>query len=512
MLRALFIFIVVALLSALAIWLADNPGDLTMHWRGYEIRTSFVVGVGVMALAAFLVLLVYRIVSGFIDTPASVSAFLEKRRQQKGFLALSRGMVAVAAGDAAEAKRYAAQAHKLLDAPPLTLLLAAQAAQLEGDEKSASGYFERMLDAPETAFLGLRGLFIQARRAGDREQALAHARRAFELRPQTPWAAQAVFEIEAAEEDWDGALKTLDREVSAKVISRDKARRRRAVLLTAKAMTAAEATQGQAGEAQKAALEKAVVLALDAVALEPAFAPTVALAARLCSETGRARKAARLIEAAWDVEPHPDLADVWLNMTDGESGYDRAVRARVLAARNPEHIESRILVARGAIGARDWTAAREALAVYAGPDATETPTQRICELMAEIEEGAFGDRGAARGWLARALHAPQDPQWTGENYRSPRWAPIDPMTGAFDALVWTAPAIALAREEKRPRMSEKDAGPHIEKADAPEAPVVSPPERAARESPKAPLAFQPPLPDDPGPEEVDEAQEGERKW
>ena len=45
-----------------------------------------------------------------------------------------------------------------------------------------------------------------------------------------------------------------------------------------------------------------------------------------------------------------------------------------------------------------------------------------------------------------------------------------------------------------------------------EAPVVSPPERAAREAPKAPLAFQPPLPDDPGPEEVDEAQEGERKW
>ncbi len=61
---------------------------------------------------------------------------------------------------------------------------------------------------------------------------------------------------------------------------------------------------------------------------QPAFAPTVALAARLCSETGRARKAARLIEAAWDVEPHPDLADVWLDMTDGESGYDRAVRAR----------------------------------------------------------------------------------------------------------------------------------------------------------------------------------------
>jgi HemY protein len=186
MLRALYTFLIIAVLSAIAIWLADNPGELVMHWRGYEIRTSFVIGVAAMALAAFLALFFYRIVVSFIETPASVSAFLEKRRQQKGFLALSRGMVAVAAGDAGEAKRYAAQAHKLLDAPPLTLLLAAQAAQLEGNEAAATGYFEQMLAAPETEFLGLRGLFIQARRAGDRDKALAYARRAFELRPQTP--------------------------------------------------------------------------------------------------------------------------------------------------------------------------------------------------------------------------------------------------------------------------------------------------------------------------------------
>ena len=158
MLRAIFIFIVVALLSALAIWLADNPGDLTMHWRGYEIRTSFVVGVGVMALAAFLVLLVYRIVSGFIDTLASVAAFL-KAPPAKGFLALSRGMVAVAA-DAPEAKRYARRRTSFRCAAA-DAAARAQAAQLEGDEKSATGYFERMLEAPETAFLGLRGLFIQ---------------------------------------------------------------------------------------------------------------------------------------------------------------------------------------------------------------------------------------------------------------------------------------------------------------------------------------------------------------
>ncbi|MBX3445483.1 MAG: heme biosynthesis protein HemY [Parvibaculaceae bacterium] len=515
MLRALYTFLIIAVLSGIAIWLADNPGELVMHWRGYEIRTSFVIGVAAMALAAFLALFVYRIVVSFIETPASVSAFLEKRRQQKGFLALSRGMVAVAAGDAGDAKRYAAQAHKLLDAPPLTLLLAAQAAQLEGDEAGATKYFEEMLAAPETEFLGLRGLFIQARRAGDRDRALAHARRAFTLRPQTPWAAQAVFEIEAAEEDWDGALKTLDRVVAAKLIPRDDGRRRRAVLLAAKAMTAEEAARMQTGEARDAALNQAAKLAAEAASLEPHFAPVAALAARLHAATGKLRKGMKLVEEAWKSEPHPDLADVWLEMIEGETGYDRAERARALAARQPGHVESRILEARGAILARDWAGARNALSAYAGPGASEAPTQRICELMAEIEEGEFGDRGAARGWLTRALHAPEDPQWSGTGYRAHRWSPINPVTGEFDELRWSVPATApaAALEPQEDAASGTLPVPAEESAAAEES---APEADAAAEKPSEVLVFRPPLPDDPGPDdEADGASgeaRGERKW
>jgi hypothetical protein len=43
-------------------------------------------------------------------------------------------MVAVAAGDAAEAGRQAKRADALLGDPPLTMLLSAQAAQLNGDD------------------------------------------------------------------------------------------------------------------------------------------------------------------------------------------------------------------------------------------------------------------------------------------------------------------------------------------------------------------------------------------
>src|SRR3546814_3301448 len=67
--------------------------------------------------------------------------------------------------------------------------------------------------------------------------------------------------------------------------------------------------------------------------------------------------------------------------------------------------------------------------------------------MAEIEEGELGNRGSAREWLARALHAPEDPAWTGEGWRSAVWSPINPVTGEFDALEWRVPGSRLLAAE-----------------------------------------------------------------
>ncbi len=509
MLRALYTFLIIAALSALAIWLADNPGDLVMHWRGYEVRTSFVIGLGLMVAIAFLVLLAYRVMISVLRTPAGFSSFLDQRRRRRGFLALTRGMVAVAAGDAAEARRFAGQARRFLDETPLTLLLAAQAAQLEGKEDAARGYFEAMLATPETEFLGLRGLFVQARRAGDRTRALDIARRAFALRPKTPWAAQAVFEIETAEEDWQAALSTLDRMLSAKLVTRDVARHRRAVLLTALAQTAEEAARIQIGDAKKGPREKALSLALDAASLEPDFVPAVALAAKLCGETGRARRGAKLVEDIWTRRPHPDLADAYMNLIDGESAYDRFKRVRLLAGHNRDHIESRVALARAGVAARDWLAARGALEPYVGLNAVERPSQRICELMAAIEEGEHGDRGSAREWLARALHAPEDEAWTGEGYRSHRWSPINPVTGEFDALTWRAPGLRLPPAVV-PAAPVSAPAPVPEPEPAPVAAEKSAPAGAEEhhvrpqlEEDEA-LAFPPPLPDDPGPTGADD--------
>jgi len=506
MLRALYTFLVIAALAALSVWFADNPGNLVLHWRGYELRTSFVIGLGLLIGVALVVLFVWRVASGLLRAPANVSNYLDGRRRQNGFLALSRGMVAVAAGDVADARRHAGRARKLLDDTPMTLLLAAQAAQLEGRDDEAGRYFQAMLDEPETAFLGLRGLFVQARRAGDRVGALDYARRAFHLRPNAGWAAKAVFEIEAADQEWRAALRTLDRSLKAGQVTRDEARRRRLVLLTALALEEAQAARAEVGEARKPALDRALKRALQAVVLDPHFVPAAALAATLCGETGRARKGAKLVEEAWTASPHPDLAEAYMGLVEGESAYDRFKRMKLLAGHNRDHAESRVALARAAIGARDWLAARGALQVFVGGDAVERPTQRVCELMAEIEEGEFGNRGSAREWLSRALHAPEDPAWTGEGWRSHDWSPINPVTGEFDALTWRVPGLRLVGPDVPPVDDTSDKVPEsapkeiIALDDETNKKLGLPVSKAAFE----PEEYMPHLPDDPGPEGDDE--------
>jgi HemY protein len=88
----------------------------------------------------------------------------------------------------------------------------------------------------------------------------------------------------------------------------------------------------------------------------------------------------------------------------------------------PDHMESRLLLARQAIKTRRWKEARDALE----PLATAVPMPRVCALMAEIEQGESGNIGAAREWLARAVSAPPESPWlrTEFNLSTEEWATL----------------------------------------------------------------------------------------
>ena len=184
-------------------------------------------------------------------------------------------------------------------------------------------------------------------------------------------------------------------------------------------------------------MPRALRLAQVANKRAPDLVPATALAARLLVRKGAARKAARLIESAWRLGPHPDLARLYLDLHPGESHDQRLSRARVLVKLAPRDPESRMALATAAIAASDFRAAREAMRPLIEGD--EPPTARMCLVMAEIEEAEHGESGYVREWLARASRAPRDACWIADGVMSDQWMPASPVSGKLGAFVWKRP-------------------------------------------------------------------------
>lgn len=431
MVRVLIYLAVFACLAFGAVWLADRPGEVSVLWQGYRIETSVAIAaIGVVALA-FLVLLVWAILRFVLGLPSAFSLSSRARRRARGFEAVSRGMVAIGAGDPVAAGRYTGEARRFVPSEPLTLLLEAQTAQLSGDRGQAEAAFKAMLDRPETRVLGLRGLFVEAKRRGDMAAARAFADDAVRRSPSLAWANDALLDFHVQAGDWQAARTAVERRAALRLADKAEARRQRAVLL------AAEALQARDGEP-----EKALAAALEAVKLAPALTPAAALAGRMLSERGDVRKASKLLEAAWREAPHPDIAAAYLDARPGDSALDRLVRATTLTKLRPADPESVLAYAGAAIQAREFQKARETLKPLLAGGASV----RACLLMAELEEAEHGAAGRVREWLARATRAPRDAAWVADGLVSDHWLPVSPLTGRLDAFVWTVPPATLGSQ------------------------------------------------------------------
>lgn len=424
MVRLVVYLVTIALIASGLAWLADRPGTLQIVWQGYDIETSVFRAVVLLAAATAFLIFLWSVFRALWNSPAAIGHRLMRQRQRKGLDALSSGLIAIGAGDNALASRYALQARKSLPHEPLTHLLRAQSAELNGDRAAARRIYEAMLASPETEQLGLRGLFLEAHREGADEAARQFAARALKANPKLGWSSTALFEQQCKQKDWAGALTTLDHARKGGHIAKPAADRKRAVLLTA-----------QAAAAEDGAADKALAWALEAHALAPDLVPAAVIAGRIFASRGNTAKAAKILQKTWMKAPHPDLATVYAHARVGDSTRDRLDRIRQLAALNPHSIESPIAVASTAAEARLYDEARQALE----PLLADRLTQRVALLMARIEAGENGERGRVREWLARAMTAARDPVWMADGVISDHWEPTSPVDGRLDAFQWRVP-------------------------------------------------------------------------
>ncbi len=450
MTRVLLFFITVSLVAVGAAWLADRPGDLVLTWLGYRVEVSLMAAGIMLTVLLVAVVFIWSLIRGLAGTPGALGGFLRGRRTEKGFDALTRGMIAVGTGDTRAAAKYSSIADKALADQPLALLLRAQAAQLKGDRAGAERAFNAMLDHTDTENLGLRGLYIESKRQDDAVGMLGYAEQALKRDRATEWAASALFNMQCAAQKWASALETLSENSRQGMVDKAQARRWRAVLLTA-----------QAGDLEDSDPDRALILAEEANGLAPDLVQAAVLAGSLLGAAGNLRKANRILEKAWKAGPHPDIAEAYANIRAGDSVRDRLKRVKSLAQKTPGDPEGAVAIAGAAIDALDWKAARGALE----PLIAARPSQQVCSLMAEIDEGEHGDRGRAREWLARAMRAPRDFAWTADGITASQWAPISPVSGRLDAFEWKVPVERLSGGDEYGEEDDLEPLPEVEVED-----------------------------------------------
>jgi HemY protein len=428
--RALPALIVIIILIAVAIFIADRPGAVELDWQGWRIDTNLAVLALGMGLLGMIAAGIFHLLRRLVTAPAAFLRWRRERRREQGFRALTQGMVAVAAGDPEEAMKHSRRANALLSDPPLTLLLSAQAAQLNGDHNAAKKYFSAMLERAETEFLGLRGLLTQALHAGDEATALKLVERAKELRPKTPWVLHRLYHLRARAGRWVEAEATLAEAIGRKAVTEAIGRHHRAVLLHEQSREAAAARD----------TGRAIALAEKSMSADRGFAPAAIHLAQLQNAQSRPRRAIRTLLAAWRAAPQPALARAFSELFTAETPLQRVKRVETLAAANPYHAESNLALAEAALDAKLWGEARRHLMAAGAGNADPSP--RVCRLMAQLEDQEHGNDAAARAWLARAAQTPSaDPAYVCDHCGAvlPHWSAHCPYCGEFGSLSWQVP-------------------------------------------------------------------------
>lgn len=426
MLRILFFILTILVLGFGFAWLADRPGSLSILWQGQLIEMSLMVAASMLLAIIAVVMLVWWFVRMLFTSPHSVRRYFRARTRDRGYQALSTGMIAAGAGNAALAHKMSARARSLLraDQEPLILVLEAQTAVIEGRHDEARRLYQQMADDPETRELGLRGLYVEADRLGAYEAARQYAETAAESAPYLPWAAKATLEYRCRVGNWDDSIRLLDQQRVAHVLNRAEAERLKAVLLTAKAEDRLESEPVAARDN-----------ALQALKLAKDLVPAAIVAAKAYLREDNLRKASSVLEQVWKLNPHPQIAQAYLRARSGDSAVDRLKRAERLESLRTNNVESLLIVAEAALDAKDFKKARTKAEAAARMNSSE----RVYLLLADIEEAETGDQGRIRHWMAQALKAGRDPAWVADGYVSDKWLPLSPVTGRLDAFEWKVP-------------------------------------------------------------------------
>jgi HemY protein len=416
MLKVIVFIAAAGAIVAIAWLLAAVPGHVVASIGPYTIETSAPLAILILAALLIITLILLRLLRGVLAIPRTGAGWRRQYRRALGERAVTRALVALAAGEQGVARKEARRANHLLGNSPQTLLLTAEAGRLSGREDEAEAAFRALANHPDARFLGLRGLLRQAVDRRDWPEALTIAKQAEAAHPGTAWLRQQRAELALQTENWAEALELIGPDP------------RRPTYFVA----AADA------EADPA---RALNFAKQAWRQDPAFVPAALAYATRLRAAGHERRARSSILETWKRAPHPDLAAFFIATETDKLA--RAQAAKRLVASNPTHPESRILLAQMALEAGLTGEARHQIEAAQSEGLHQ---RRLCLLLAEVEEQERGTteagRLAQRDALRQAASAEPDPHWQCTNCHTDHagWHAKCSACGSVGTIQWQSSA------------------------------------------------------------------------
>ena len=417
--RILLVLLVSALVLAFVWALTDLPGRISGNVGDITFEAATPVVVLGLLLAFVVLYVVFRLLGAMVRLPRTLRAKSALRRRQAGDAATTRALLALAAGETGDARREASRARRLLGDTPATLLLAAAAGRIAGRIDESESAFRALADRKDAAFLGLRGLLLQAVEREDWAEAAALARQAETVQPGAAWLRRERERLAVRAGNWAAALELADGDAPKAAL--------------AAAAADAETDAGQAMRLAKLAWQD-----------DPSLAPAALAYARRLRAAGRESRALATIRQSWSIAPHPDLAEFALAPVD--TPLERMPAAQKLTQANPEHAESRLLLARIALQAGLIGEARRHVEAARGAGLNQ---RRLWLLLAEIDEADGGDQREA---LRHAASADPDPVWRCTACRTvcAEWHPSCPNCFTVGSLRWTTGSVATPLLQVQP--------------------------------------------------------------
>ena len=441
MIRAASLCLQTAFLVLAGVWLANEPGTVTIVWR--EWRVDAQIGILVLLIVCLVAfgITVYRSWQILRHGPMRLLSSHRLGRERKGYRELTRGMVSLAAGDATEALRHAYKADSLLNEPNAGHLLIAEAAKLQGKMALAKEHYETMSQTSDGALAGLRGLFEHAVSEGDHATALKLGAKIRELKQESVWLLPRYFQLKVAVRDWEGADEVLSDAIRRKAVPTDGGKRDRAFVLFERGQSALH--EGDSATA--------IGFMREANDLHPGFWPAAIEYARLLGEEGRKRRALRVLEQAWNRGgAFKSLAEEYIRLEQATNPVDEYKLVKKLTAVSKSDPDALLILSGFAFEARLWGETRRHLEAFQ----EVLPSENANKLLAELEDMENDNTAAVDQWRQAAASAAGGKVWvcTECHDQFVEWKSCCDSCDSFGLLKWKRPADSpstLAIDQKK---------------------------------------------------------------